>query len=719
MKFRGKTLTAEIIEEDIAELRFDRQQGSVNKFDALTLSELGQAVAELGGRSEVRGLVLSSGKSVFVVGADITEFSQWFAKTHDELVEDLLRIHETFSAIEDLPFPTVAAINGFALGGGFEVCLACDYRIASTEARVGVPEVKLGIFPGWGGTIRLPRLIGADNALEWIGLGQDKMPQEALKQGAVDAVVEPERLRASALRLLEQCISGKLDYESRRSEKRAPLRLTDIERTMVFETAKAVVGAKAGPHYPAPMTALKCMEKHAVLHRDDASKIEAQAFAELSKTETAHNLVGLFLNDQALNRAARSYSKKAKSVELAAVLGAGIMGGGIAYQTARRGTPIVMKDISQNAVASGLSEARKLLSKQVERQRMTAEEMGDALTRINPTLTYGDVMPADLVVEAVVEKEDVKKTVLQELEAVIRDDAVIASNTSTISISRLAGALKHPQRFCGMHFFNPVPVMPLVEVIKGEQSSDQTIATTVSFAKKIGKNPIVVKDCPGFLVNRVLFPYLNAFSALLRDGADYRKVDRAMEAFGWPMGPAYLLDVIGIDIACHAGAVLAAGYPDRMRTDYKTAVDALYEAERLGQKSGCGFYRYEMERSGKPKKIVDEKVYDLIYSTGSGKRSFDDKTIVDRMMIPLCLETIRCLEEGIVDSVIAADMGLIWGIGFPPFRGGALRYVDSIGAAVFCKTADQYAELGASYRPSERLRTMAREGGSFYQETRK
>ncbi len=717
MKFQGKTLTVDMLEDGIAELRFDCQQGSVNKFDAITLSELGHVVEELGSNGDVRGLCLSSGKNVFVVGADITEFSQWFAKEHEELVEDLLRIHKTFSAIEDLPFPTVAAINGFALGGGFEVCLACDYRIVSTQARVGLPEIKLGIFPGWGGTIRLPRLIGADNALEWIGFGQDKRPREALEQGAVDAVVEPDRLRAAAIQLLNQCIDGKLDYQARRVEKRMPLRLTDVERTMVFETAKAVVSAKAGPHYPAPMTALKCMEQHAVLERDDASRIETEAFAQLSQTEAAHNLVGLFLNDQALNRAAKSYSRQAEPVALAAVLGAGVMGGGIAYQTARRGVPIVMKDINPKAIESGLSEVRSLLLKQVARGRLTPEKMGEVLTRVNPTLTYGDVAPADLVVEAVVEKEEVKTSVLQELETVIDDAAVIASNTSTISISKLGTALKHPQRFCGMHFFNPVPVMPLVEVIRGDGTSEQAIATTVSFAKNIGKNPIVVKDCPGFLVNRVLFPYLNAFSALLRDGADFRQVDRVMEGFGWPMGPAYLLDVIGLDIACHAGAVLAEGYPDRMRTGYETAVEALYKAQRLGQKSGRGFYQYETERSGKPKKKVDESVYGTIASVRNGERKFDDQAIVDRMMLPLCLETVRCLEDGIVDSPVTADMGLIWGIGFPPFRGGALRYIDTIGVAAFCDTAERYAELGASYRPSERLRAMAADGASFYRGT--
>jgi 3-hydroxyacyl-CoA dehydrogenase/enoyl-CoA hydratase/3-hydroxybutyryl-CoA epimerase/enoyl-CoA isomerase len=503
---------------------------------------------------------------------------------------------------------------------------------------------------------------------------------------------------------------------SRRNEKKSPLRLTEIERTMVFETAKSVIRTKAGPHYPAPMTALRCMEKHAGLDRDRATSIEAEAFAELANNEVAHNLVGLFLNDQSLSRIGKAYAKEALPVSQAAVLGAGIMGGGIAYQTALKGIPIIMKDIAANALESGLLEARNLLLKRMDRGRMTPDQMSDVLTRINPTLTYGDLGGVDIVVEAVVENEEIKKGVLSELEDTLSETAVIASNTSTISISDLAESLQYQERFCGMHFFNPVHVMPLVEIIRGKKSSKQAIATTVTFAKAIGKNPIVVNDCPGFLVNRVLFPYLNALTALIRDGADFQRVDTIMEGFGWPMGPAYLLDVIGMDTACHAGKILAAGYPDRMQNDYATAIEALYEADRLGQKSGSGFYSYEKDKSGKPKKKRDDSVYELIHSPGEG-HAFSEQEIIDRMMIPMCLETARCLEEGIVESAMAADMGLIWGIGFPPFRGGALRFIDSIGIETFCKSADSYGALGKAYRSTDQFRAWAASGKKFFEES--
>ncbi|WP_460427501.1 3-hydroxyacyl-CoA dehydrogenase family protein, partial [Azotobacter armeniacus] len=284
----------------------------------------------------------------------------------------------------------------------------------------------------------------------------------------------------------------------------------------------------------------------------------------------------------------------------------------------------------------------------------------------------------------------------------------------TISIGLLAGSLKHPQRFCGMHFFNPVPLMPLVEVIRGERTSEQTIATTVAYARKMGKTPIVVNDCPGFLVNRVLFPYLSGFTRLLADGIDFQHIDRVMEGFGWPMGPAYLLDVVGIDTAVHARNVLAEGYPERMKEEGPTAIDVLLGAGRLGQKSGSGFYAYEHDGSSKPKKLEDPQVAELLRPLVRETRELDDEEIVNRLMLPLCLETVRCLEEGIVESAAEADMGLIYGIGFPPFRGGALRYIDTLGVARFVELADRHADLGPLYQPTEKLREMARQGRTFF-----
>ncbi|HET8904452.1 MAG TPA: fatty acid oxidation complex subunit alpha FadB [Saccharospirillum sp.] len=713
MIYQGKGITVEALQNGVAELVFDLQGDSVNKFDLATLTELAEATKAIAA-SEARGVLVSSAKDSFIVGADITEFLVWFDKDEEGIIGDMLAANEIFSAFEDLPMPTVVAINGMALGGGFEMCLAADYRVMSTKAKVGLPEVKLGIYPGFGGTVRLSRIIGADNAIEWIASGSEKRPDAALSDGAVDVVSEPEALHDTALALLERLMSGEVDYKNRRAAKQSKLQLNNIESMMVFETAKGFVAGKAGRHYPAPVEAVKTIQKHANFDRDKAIAIEAKGFAKMAKTPAAKNLIGLFLNDQKIKKIAKDHVKQAKDVNKAGVLGAGIMGGGIAYQSASKGTPILMKDIAESGLQMGLDEAAKLLSKQVERKKLDVRGMADTLNRIRPTLSYGDFGDVDVVVEAVVENVKVKKSVLAEAEGQLREDAVLASNTSTISITELATALKKPEQFCGMHFFNPVHRMPLVEVIRGEKTSDETIATVVSFAQKMGKTPIVVNDCPGFLVNRILFPYFGGFAMMLRDGADFEKVDKIMEGFGWPMGPAYLLDVVGIDTGVHAQSVMADGFPERMKQDFKSAMSVMYDEERFGQKNGAGFYRYETDKKGKPKKVSDEKAHELVASVRQSETELSDEDIINRLMIPMCLETVRCLEDGIVDTAAEADMGLIYGIGFPPFRGGALQYIDDTGVAAFVELCDRYKDLGKLYEPTDKLREMAKNGQTFY-----
>ncbi|WP_312601511.1 MULTISPECIES: fatty acid oxidation complex subunit alpha FadB [Pseudomonas] len=714
MIYEGKAITVKALENGIAELKLDLTGESVNKFNRLTLNELRQAVDALKADASVKAVILSSGKDVFLVGADITEFVESFRMPDEDLLAGNLEINQIFNDFEDLNVPTVAAINGIALGGGLEIAMAADFRVMSETAKVGLPEVKLGIYPGFGGTVRLPRLIGSDNAIEWIASGKENSAAEALKVGVVDAVVAPDKLQAAALDLARRAISGELDHKARRQPKLEKLKLNPIEAMMAFESAKGYVAGQAGPNYPAPVEAIKTIQKAANFGREKALEVEAKGFVKLAKTTVSQSLIGLFLNDQLLKKKAKVYDQQAGEIKQASVLGAGIMGGGIAYQSALKGTPILMKDIREEAIQLGLDEASKLLNKRVEKGRLEPVKMAEALNRIRPTLSYGDFKSVDIVVEAVVENPKIKQAVLAEVEDQVGEEAILASNTSTISISLLAQALKRPENFCGMHFFNPVHMMPLVEVIRGEKTSEKTIATTVAYAKKMGKNPIVVNDCPGFLVNRVLFPYFGGFAGLIGQGADFQRIDKLMEKFGWPMGPAYLMDVVGMDTAHHARDVMAEGFPDRMKESRKTAVDALYEAKRLGQKNGKGFYVYETDKKGKPKKVADAETYALLKPVVYEQRDFTDDEIVQRMMIPLCLETARCLEDGIVESAAEADMGLIYGIGFPPFRGGALRYIDSLGVAEFVALADQYADLGPLYHPTEKLREMARNGQSFF-----
>lgn len=714
MIYQGEALSVEIVEGGIAKLRFN-SKGSVNKLDRATLASLEEAVSTLEQHSDITGLMLTSDKDAFIVGADITEFLDMFDLPTATLNDWLSQANRIFNRIEDLPYPTVTVVRGYALGGGCECILATDFRIGDASARIGLPETKLGIMPGFGGTVRLPRLIGADNAMEWITTGQDNKADACLALGVLDAVVETEQLEASALQLLKDAALGKQDWQAKRAQKTAPLTLDRLEAAMSFNTAKGMVAAKAGPHYPAPMMAVKTIEAAAGLHRAEALDIEQQNFIKLTQTSVARSLVGIFLNDQFIKGKARQAAKAATPTKKAAVLGAGIMGGGIAYQSASRGIPAVMKDINDQALTLGMTEAGKLLNKQLERGKIDGSKLAQVLASITPTLSYDGLEGVDTVVEAVVENPKIKGQVLAEVEARVADDTVIASNTSTIPIATLAKNLKHPERFCGMHFFNPVHRMPLVEIIRGEHTSDDTINQVVAYAAAMGKSPIVVNDCPGFFVNRVLFPYFFGFSQLVADGADFVNVDKVMEKkFGWPMGPAYLLDVVGIDTGHHAAAVMAEGFPERMSKSGKDAIDVMYEQQRFGQKNGKGFYVYSQDKKGRPKKDADPQSYQLLAEVADKPVELEADDIIARMMIPMINEVVLCLEEGIIGSPAEADMALVYGIGFPPFHGGVFRYLDNMGLSAYVALADKFAHLGPLYQVSDGLRQMAADNKTFY-----
>ena len=713
MNYEGQTIRCQLLEDGIVELVFDAR-GSVNKFDRKTLTELREVTDQLKGDSTIRGLLVSSAKDAFIVGADISEFLDYFSSSEEEIIAWLKIANAIFCDLEDLDFPSVCVFNGYALGGGLEMGLATTYRIMSRNAKVGQPEVKLGIIPGFGGTVRLPRVIGADNAIEWIAGGKEYNAKDAFQNGVVEAVVEPEKLRDAALHLLRQAISGNLDWKAKRQEKLEPLNLDAMEGLMVFEGGKIFVSGEAGPHYPAPVKAVEVMQSAATHGREKALDLEHQGFSKLAKTSVAANLVSLFLNDQYLKKNAKKYQKSALPVQSAAVLGAGIMGSGIAYQSAYRGIPVVMKDVDTKATNAGLSHSANLLDKQISRGRIDVEKMATILNRIQTTHSYEDIKVADIIVEAVAENLELKKKVLMETEAMMRNEAILTSNTSTLSISKLAEGLKRPESFCGMHFFNPAHRMPLVEVVRGEQSGEQAIAQAVGYATALGKSPLVVNDCPGFLINRILAPYFAGFMGLLVHGVDFKRIDKVMEKFGWPMGPAHLLDVIGLDTATHVEEVMAQGFPDRMKSEAKSAVVILCENGRFGQKNGRGFYRYATNQKGKAGKKLDPQVDVLMQSLIIHKIEVTDEEIVERMMLPMIIESSRCLEDEIVLTPQELDMGCIYGIGFPPFRGGLLKYADSIGLESLCEKARRYATNNPLYDPTEQIHAMARDSKGFY-----
>ncbi|HDR8982670.1 fatty acid oxidation complex subunit alpha FadB [Burkholderia vietnamiensis] len=713
--FQGQCIQLIPLTNGFVELCFDRQGESINKLDARAIHEFCESVRILSNAQDLRGVLMTSSKEVFIVGADITEFVETFKKSPGAIFEEILSKNDLFSAFEDLGVPTVAAINGFALGGGLEVALTCSLRVMSERAKVGLPEVKLGLIPGFGGTVRMARTVGPATAIEWICSGKPVDASSALAAGVVDEVVAPHALREHALAMLAAAARGEHDWAARQERKRRPVALATDALDSVVESARLKVKAQSPKHQPASAVYLDMMHAACREPRDIAIRLEVEAFSRVAKTQAASSLVQCFLNEQTIKKIAKAQAATAAQVRNGAVVGAGIMGGGIAYTSALNGVAVRMKDISDAQLNLGISEAKKQLNKLVKSGRKSEETAAAILKSIMPQLDDTGFDEVDVVIEAVVERLGVKHAVLTALERAVRSDAVIASNTSSLRIDDIAAPLARPENFVGMHFFNPVPVMPLVEVIRGSRTAPETVATAVGYCLAMGKTPIVVKDCPGFLVNRVLTAYMRGFLEIVSAGADFAEVDRVMEAFGWPMGPAYLEDVVGMDTGSHVSDVISAGYAERMPRIEHDALRLMVAHQRFGQKNGVGFYRYETDPNGKPRRAVADDTHKLLAQIQPhGTRRFGEDEIIDRLMIPLVLEAVRALEEGVVGTPAELDMALLLGIGFPAYLGGALKFADWLGAAELVVRADRLAALGPMYQPTERLRDMARAGATFY-----
>lgn len=704
-------------DNNIAELQFFLEEESINKFNSLAVNSLHDALNVLGENDWIEGLLVTSGKHVFCVGADIGEIAPVFANSGslEQASQWASLNNDNFNRIERLPYPTCALINGFALGGGLEFALACDFRVINTSAMIGLPEVTLGLIPGWGGTVRLPRIIDPSTAMQWLASGRAQKAQAALDAGLCEIVSEPDTLLVDALALLSQAQTNASLQTLAREKKAGAISTGNLDSDEINQL-KSTLSKGAGIHYPAPVKAVDLLEKGQHLDFEDALQLEAEAFIELGRGAVSHAMAGSFLSDQLVAKKAKSWAKQSdREVGKAAVLGAGIMGGGIAYQSSLKGVPVIMKDIAQAGLDQGMAEVSKLLDKQVARGKMDEAKKEAILKNIQPVLEYQDMQSVDILVEAVVENPGIKKAVLSDAEDRIREDAILASNTSTISITELAKDLQRPENFCGMHFFNPVHAMPLVEVIRGEQTSDAAVARTVAYANKLGKKAIVIKDCPGFLVNRVLFPYLQSFNTLMRDGASLVDVDAAMETWGWPMGPAYLMDVIGLDTCAHCIDVMADGFPDRMRQDFTTAIDVIYGADRLGQKNDLGFYDFVANDRGRKEKQLSETANHLLASASmSQDQGFSAEDIQMRMLLPMATELARCLEEGIVETATEADQALIYGLGFPAFRGGLFRWMDEIGMAKVAEASEKFAALGSSYQLTQGMQHKLDSGENYY-----
>lgn len=714
--FQGQSIRVEALDmPGVFELCFDRQGDAINKFDHRTIDELRQAIQVLARQPGLRGVLVSSAKDVFIVGADITEFGNKFQASAQAIAADVARDNEVFVAFEDLPVPTVVAINGFALGGGMEMTLAASLRIMSTTAQLGLPEVKLGLFPGFGGTVRLSRVAGPALACDWVASGKPNPAEAALAAGVVDATAAPEALRALALDWLQRAMNGEVDWVQRQQRKRVPVALSVTDCAAVFDAARAKIARQSPPHQPAAMMAVDMMAAAAACDRAGALALEAQAFGGVAHTQAAASMVQTFLNDQALKKIFKRHAKAGTPVRQAVVLGAGIMGGGIAFTSALRGIPVRMKDIAKGALDLGMTEAAKLVARQIKSGRL-APLKGDAvLASIIPQLDTSGFEQADCVVEAIVENLGVKQKVLAELEDTVEATTVIASNTSSLRIDHIGVPLKRPENFVGMHFFNPVHMMPLVEVIKGSKTGEVAVSTAVSYAVAMGKTPIVVQDCPGFLVNRLLTAYMRGFLQLVADGADFVKVDQVMEAFGWPMGPAYLEDVVGMDTGSHVSDVISAGYAERMPHLENDALRLMAQHQRFGQKNGIGFYRYESDPNGKPRRMPASDSHALLAQIQPmGSRHFAEQDIIDRMMLPMIIEAAQALEEGVVATPAELDMAMLLGIGFPAYAGGPLKFADWLGLKEVVALSERLSDLGPAYRVTARMRNMAAQGERYY-----
>jgi len=699
-------------ESDIACITLDAPGKSVNVLSSDVLEELGKMLDDLAGRDDLKGLVLISAKDSFIAGADLREFVQSIDADKQDVIAISRRGQQLFARLAELPLVSVAAIGGLCLGGGAELAMWCDYRVMSDDPQTqyGFPEVKLGLFPGWGGTARLPRMVGLGNAVELITGGESIDAEAAYELGLAWNVVPRDHLLSSAITLIREQ-HEKRDYLRQRERWAGEIEMSPMELSFLGATASAYIQQQTKGHYPAPVEALELMLGATEVDLETACERESAAFAELFGSPVNRALLNVFFLQDANKKdpGIADGEQQPREIRAVSVIGAGVMGQGIAAANARRRVPVTITDANTEALAAGVSKILQEVSYNKQIKGPDVEKAVAMAPLINGSTAASEVAASDLVIEAVVENPGIKQQVYEQLEKDLADDAIIASNTSTIPISKLSEKLNRPERFCGMHFFNPVRKMPLVEVIRGEKTSDATVATVVAHAKRIGKSPIVVGDGPGFLVNRVLLPYMTEAAELLREGASIRHVEKAAKAFGMPMGPITLFDVVGIDVAVHAGEVMQAAFGDRVID--APLLTAMYEAGRLGQKSGRGFFDY----SGKKGKAQpDPEVDTLIAEHRQAQQDFTPEQLTHRLFLPMLLEATRILEEKLVRSARDVDLALIYGIGFPPFKGGLLFWADTVGARTLLQWLKPLRQLGTRYEPTEMLEQMAEEDKTFY-----
>lgn len=703
----------------ITTLTFDLPNEKVNKLSTAVMTELKTHLEKIKS-SNAKFVIFKSAKpKIFIAGADIEEIKQ--LKTDAEVRAAVSQGQSIFNMIEDLPMPTMALINGACAGGGCELILACDYRIASEDSstRIGLPETQLGILPGFGGCIRLPRVVGIQASLDVILAGKLLNAKKAQKIGLVDYVVHPNLLESFADKEIQKILKSGSGKRRKVFKPRGFVAgaLEGVAKGIVFSKAKEATLKATKGHYPAPIEALEVIKKtYGMSDRTKALEIECEHFVKCATTDISKNLIHVFYLTEMVKKSSGVADKnvKAKTVKSLGVLGAGTMGGGIAYVAADKGISVRVKDISHEANTKALKHAFDLWKKLVKKKVIDSYQFSQKTSLVSTTLDFSGFKNLDIVVEAIVEDMGIKQKVIGQTAAQMRSDAIIVTNTSSLSVTEMSKGHPNPEYFAGMHFFSPVHKMPLVEVIRGDKSSDETIATVFELSKKMGKMPVVVKDGPGFLVNRLLLPYMAEAAFFMAEGMDITVVDKAfVRQFGMPMGPFELMDSVGLDVCVKVLNIFKKAYPDRV--EVPALMQKLSENKsRLGQKTNLGFYKYDS--SGR-KTEVDSSIYSEL-GMSAPTNPYDVSECLERGVFAMINECALALDEDrIVETPHEVDLAMIMGTGFPPFRGGLLKYADSVGCKVIAEKLTAYAEkrnAKARLSPNSKLKARATSGLLFY-----
>ncbi|MDQ2890778.1 MAG: fatty acid oxidation complex subunit alpha FadJ [Gemmatimonadota bacterium] len=702
------------VEDGIAVLTMDLVDEPVNKITRAVRQTMIELFDRIDRDESISGAVIISGKADnFLAGADIDEFTQLKdAEDAERLSRDGQALVEHF---EKSRVPFVAAIHGACMGAGLESALACAWRIASDHPRtiLALPEVQLGLIPGAGGTQRLPRLIGARAALDMILTSRNVRAKKALQMGLVDEMVHPAILRRIAVDRARALGAGKLRRTSRASGALGLLLDTNpIGRAVVFRKAREETQKKTHGNFPAPLAAIDAIETGLTKGMPAGFREEARLFGEMAATDVSKQLIFLFFATTSLKKDTglpAGHAAAPQPVEKLGIIGSGFMGAGIAGVAVQHETTVRMKDSDWSRIGKGLAAVSSVVKEKLTRRQITRSQFSDTMSLVSGTVDFSGFSNVDLVIEAVFEDIDVKHAVLREVEAVVLPKAIFASNTSTIPIARIAEVSRRPERVVGMHFFSPVNKMPLVEVIVTPQTADSVVATTVAYAKRLGKTVIVVNDAPGFYVNRILTPYISEAGRLLDEGASIESIDRALVNFGFPVGPITLIDEVGLDIAGKVGQLMFDAFGARFAPS--ESLRAVIDAGRFGRKSRKGFYTYdEAGRKGG----VDASVYDT-FAPGRQRVDVPEDEIQRRTVYAMLNEAARCLEDRIIRSARDGDVGAVFGIGFPPFRGGPFRYMDSLGLDTFVQQLDDLdIRFPGRFQAAPVLLPMARSGSKFY-----